>query len=150
MKILIATHGRFASGIKSSVELLTGKGDKICCIDAYVEQDGKTVGDADIPAEMERFFAQTAPEEETVVFTDLKGGSVNSRVMELIPPGRKVFLVSGFNLPMVLEVVMAEEDEPITGQTLQSALEMCRESMVLVPPLWERENAGSEEESFFA
>ena len=41
-QILIATHGKMASGIRYTAELIVGKMDEITTIDAYVTPD--TVG----------------------------------------------------------------------------------------------------------
>ena len=38
-KILIATHGTFASGAESTVKFLMGDVGNITCINAYVDQD---------------------------------------------------------------------------------------------------------------
>ena len=38
-QILIATHGKMASGIRYTAELIVGKMDEITTIDAYVTHD---------------------------------------------------------------------------------------------------------------
>ncbi|HGF7712671.1 TPA: PTS mannose transporter subunit IIA, partial [Enterococcus faecium] len=38
-KIILASHGYFASGILSSLELICGKNDRITTIDAYMTPD---------------------------------------------------------------------------------------------------------------
>lgn len=42
-EILIASHGHFASGLKSSIDILTGMGNQIKTIDAYADLNQKVV-----------------------------------------------------------------------------------------------------------
>jgi mannose/fructose-specific phosphotransferase system component IIA len=49
LKILVASHGTFASGIKSSLEVLLGKSDTLSVIDAYIDQN-------DFETQLEVFF----------------------------------------------------------------------------------------------
>ena len=39
LKFFISSHGHFASGIKSSVEILMGPNPRITVFDAYINQD---------------------------------------------------------------------------------------------------------------
>ena len=64
-QILIATHGKMASGIRYTAELIVGKMDEITTIDAYVTPEDN----------VEKKF------EEYFVFTDLMGGSVNQKLL---------------------------------------------------------------------
>ena len=42
MKYLVATHGKLASGFRSSIDILTGKGANLATIDAYVDDSDYT------------------------------------------------------------------------------------------------------------
>ena len=77
-KILIATHGNLASGAKSTLEFLVGNIVDITCIDAYVDPDENLI---DI---LENYFSKIDADDEVIVFTDIKGGSVNQKIIQYI------------------------------------------------------------------
>ncbi|KRL37058.1 PTS sugar transporter subunit IIA [Liquorilactobacillus uvarum] len=102
-KYLIATHGELAKGIKSTIELFAGQEQPISYISAYTD------GTKDLDEELNNFFDGLNGEDSAVIFTDLYGGSVNQKV-SVIATGRKnIFIIAGFNLPVILETVLAQE-----------------------------------------
>ncbi|MCQ2011436.1 MAG: PTS fructose transporter subunit IIA [Sporolactobacillus sp.] len=123
-KILVATHGQFADGVKSSLSILVGKTDSITFLNAYVNKE-------DVDETIDRFFADAAEDDELIIFTDLLGGSVNQKVT-LRAQKHHAFIIAGFNLPIILEVLLASA--PITKELLNQKLEECRKAMVLVEP----------------
>lgn len=122
-KILIATHGTLASGAKSTIELLVGNMADITCINAYVE------GGEDVPESITRFFDSVKPEEVVFVFTDILGGSVNQKITAYASK-LNVFIIAGFNLPVILTVLM--ETEKVTKERLKEIIEESRSKMNLV------------------
>ncbi|WP_010238504.1 PTS sugar transporter subunit IIA [Clostridium arbusti] len=123
-KILIATHGTLASGAKSTIELLVGNMADITCINAYVEKEGEDVNES-----IKKFFDSVKPEEEVFVFTDIIGGSVNQKIVTYASK-LDVFIIAGFNLPLILTVIM--ESELITRERLNEIIEESRSQMNLV------------------
>ncbi|MFR3997820.1 MAG: PTS sugar transporter subunit IIA [Paratractidigestivibacter faecalis] len=78
-RVLLASHGHLASGLKSSLQILTGDASAVTAIDAYVDETTR----AD-----HRGFCRVR-RRETIVFTDLLGGSVfRSERASGEPPGR--------------------------------------------------------------
>ena len=70
-KIVVASHSLLAQGFKDTLEFLTGKGDAVCAVCAYVNDNGEGL-DAAVEAALEGA-------DEVVVLTDMVGGSVNQR-----------------------------------------------------------------------
>lgn len=122
-KILIATHGTLASGAKSTIELLVGKMADITCINAYVD------GGEDVTESIENFFQSIKVEDEVFVFTDILGGSVNQKIVAYAAK-LDVFIVSGFNLPVILTVIM--ETGLVTKERLNEIIEESRSQINLV------------------
>lgn len=135
-KILIATHGTFASGAESTVRFLMGNVGNITCINAYVDQDENLV------ETLERYFAQIRPEDQVIVLTDIKGGSVNQKIVPYAVR-ENVFLVAGFNLPLLVALAIAPEG--ITKDGIKQYIEDSRNQMELV----ELDNQGGQDEDFF-
>lgn len=120
-KILIATHGYLADGIKSSIKILTGKDDCITCINAYVDQ-------RDYTPDIQAFIDGVGEEDEAVIFTDLYGGSVNQKVVTMKPEERGVFVVTGFNLTTVLGAILS--DEALTSEVVDELVESGAKQML--------------------
>lgn len=99
-KILIATHGTFASGAESTVKFLMGDVGNITCINAYVDQD------ENLAETLEQYFARVQPEDQVIVLTDIKGGSVNQKIVPYAVR-ENVFLIAGFNLPLLVALAIA-------------------------------------------
>ena len=86
-KILIASHGRVASGVKSAVGILLGDSSMVEAVDCYLDEE-------DFSPRIEKFIQSVKPEDEAVIFTDLVGGSVCNKVMTLRPEEHGVIHVS--------------------------------------------------------
>jgi fructoselysine/glucoselysine PTS system EIIA component len=131
-KFLIATHGALASGFRSSLEMIAGAGDSVHLIQAYLDES-KPVNE-----ELANLFGsagseETGPEEEWVVFSDLLGGSITNQLVQAAT-GKNVHIIAGFNLPLLLEVVLSDPEEPI-GDILEAAIDRAREQLVYVNKL---------------
>lgn len=123
LKLFLSSHGTLASGMKRSVELLSGKQDRLTVFDAYVGED--QLEDA-----LDRFFAHCAEHDQIVLLSDLYGGSVNQKMsLYLDRPG--VHLIAGVNLALVLELVLHEK-ESISREELERLVEESRRMLRLV------------------
>lgn len=102
-KVLIASHGHLASGMKSSIEILFGaRRDDVVAVDGYVD-------DTDYTPQLQAFVDGIAPDDEALVFTDVLGGSVFQKVLLTVPSATNVFHVTNMNLPVVLSCVLLPE-----------------------------------------
>ena len=126
-KFLIATHGTFAAGIKSSLDIIIGAMDNVFLIQAYVDENKS------IEAEINEIMARVADNDELVVFADILGGSVTNMLLQHALR-HNVHIVSGFNLPLVIEIMMADANDPIE-EVIASAIENAKEQMVYVNKL---------------
>ena len=70
-KYVIATHGKMAEGIRSTLEIIVGPQENLICINGYTEECPEPV------SEMKR-IVEESPEEEVVFMTDMLGGSINN------------------------------------------------------------------------
>lgn len=140
-KLLIATHGRMASGIKSSIKILTGLQDQIIALDAYVD-------DGDYRKDIKKFIEQ-ANGTPCVILTDIIGGSVEQAAMILSKEKRNVFVVCGVNLPIVLSLLMSSE--PITQELLNKLIKESQVKLVKSDIAeWDAHKKNYQDEDFFA
>jgi fructoselysine and glucoselysine-specific PTS system IIA component len=159
-KFLIATHGALAGGFRSSLELIAGASDAVYILQAYLDER--------IPfeEELDSLFRQTGEDEEWVVFSDLLGGSITNQLVRAASrvaagatatasagtgtstgagagAGTNIHIVAGFNLPLLIEVVLSDPETPIE-EVLEQAIARAREQLVYVNKLITPKNNESE------
>jgi fructoselysine and glucoselysine-specific PTS system IIA component len=127
-QIILASHGKFASGILNSLQLICGDNQSVMAIDCYVEETfdlSKTISKT-----MEQY-----QQDEVVVVTDIFGGSVNNEFLRYLGQPN-FYLISGLNLPLLIELVThINSKKPmseIINMVLNSSKEMiqfCNESV---------------------
>ncbi|HEX8020761.1 hypothetical protein [Mucilaginibacter sp.] len=131
-KFLIATHGKLAGGVKSSLDLITGAADNTFLIEAYVDENRSL--EADIKAVLD----QVGDNDELIVFSDIMGGSVTNQILQHALQAN-VHVVSGFNLPLVIEIILADTDTP-AEEVIEEAIENAKQQMVYVNKLLTSQN----------
>ncbi|MEG0470582.1 MAG: hypothetical protein RR531_05455 [Longicatena sp.] len=100
-KILIATHGRTASGIRSTVELFMGE-LPIECIDAYLGG-----AEENYVIDIKKFVESITVDDEAYIFTDLLGGSVHQQVIAEVMKfsQKKIVVITNVNVAIVIELL---------------------------------------------
>lgn len=120
-KYVIATHGKMAEGIRSTLEIIVGPQENLICISGYTEECPEPV------AEMKRIVEENQ-ENDVVFMTDLLMGSINNNAVSLMSSG-KVHVVTGVNLAAVISLVMSDPGQD-TAEAVREAVESSREMMV--------------------
>ena len=123
-KIVIASHAKMAEGIQSTLELFVGTGLDITYMSAYVD-DYPTIEE-----QIKHFFNQLDDNDQALIFTDLFGGSVNQKMMEASEGKSNVFLIAGFNVALIIELIFAAE--VYTPDLVADIVNRTRETMVYV------------------
>ena len=121
-QILIATHGKMASGIRYTAELIVGKLAETTTIDAYVTPEDN------VEEQFRTFFAEHE-NDRIIVFTDLMGGSVNQKLMEYAKKDN-ISLITGTNLPVLIQVMLAGDD--VTEEEIEEYIEEARSELQMV------------------
>ncbi|HCY05892.1 MAG: hypothetical protein WBH68_06075 [Erysipelotrichaceae bacterium] len=133
LKIFLSSHGHFASGLKSSLDILIGNSDVVTVFDAYIDE--KTVQE-----QLELFYEKTKEDDQILLLSDLYGGSVN-QVMATYLDRPNTTLVAGVNLAFVLEVATKEK---ISEEELEIIIKQSRNALKQV----KLEEIGDEEDFF--
>lgn len=137
LKIFISSHGHFASGIKSSVEILMGPNPRVTVFDAYVNQDS-------VQEHLDAFYETVGEDDKVLLLSDLYGGSVN-QVMYTYLTRPNTRLVAGVNLALVLELAVREE---VSDAELEELVEQSR-TMLRIVELEKSAETKEEDEDFF-
>ncbi|HAT1644565.1 TPA: PTS fructose transporter subunit IIA [Raoultella planticola] len=124
-EMYIATHGRYAEGIVSGLNLLIGEDHGVTPVCAYCGDIGST---AELAVRFEDIATRAADKgHELVLFTDMSGGSVNNTAVQMLIRHPHVHVISGANLIMLMEFCMSEHSD--TALRLQDAIIAAKEAM---------------------
>lgn len=94
-QIILASHGKLASGMLNSFELICGVNQMISTLDCYLTEE------FDLSQEVGKIMAENETK-ELIVITDLFGGSVNNEFLTYIERDN-YYLVAAMNLPFLIE-----------------------------------------------
>ena len=123
-KFLIATHGSFAAGIKSSLEMIIGSTENVYVIQAYTE------GNKDIADELDEIMQKVSDDDELIIFTDLAGGSITNQVLQTALK-KNVYIIAGVNLPLLLDIVLSDPEVPV-NEIIETGISNARDQIVFV------------------
>lgn len=120
-KIILASHGKFASGILTSLELICGKQEEIVAMDCYLTEP------FDLSQAVDCMIADY-PSHELIVITDIFGGSVNNEFLRYIKRPN-FYLIAGLNLPFLIELATKINLMESTSKAIEYALLSAKESI---------------------
>ena len=118
VRALVAGHGDFAAGLISAVEAVTGRGEMLEPIQV------KGLCGEDIQQLLRERLRATGA---LVIFTDLQAGSCTMAARRLLREEGQVLLVSGTNLPMLLDFVMSSTSSAV--EAAHAAVERARSAI---------------------
>ncbi|MCX8725863.1 PTS sugar transporter subunit IIA [Lactobacillus sp. B4007] len=122
MKIYLLSHGKLASGMKSTIELLAGKQSNLIAFDSYLENG----------PDLLEFIQKLANEHSPfIVVTDLLGGSVNRLALEKLA-FKDVYLISGMNVALVLSLVLL--DSEVSIEQIKQTVEVSKDTVKMLLP----------------
>lgn len=136
-KFLFVTHGRMASGVKSTLEIIAGHFDNLTAIDAYV--DSKNIVEL-----VNDYFANISTNEQLIMLSDIENGSANQLLFKHLERSN-TFLITGVNLPLVLQLALFDKPE-LKESELEEAIDEAKKSIKLFKDI---ENDEQDDESFF-
>lgn len=99
---VLASHGGMARGIYESVKLIMGEQENVKVICAYENGEDESISEA-----VKEILDSVPAGSDTIVLTDIYGGSINNEFMKYCV-GKKIFLVSGMNLPLVVQMLTCQ------------------------------------------
>ncbi len=152
-EVFIASHGQYAEGIISGLDLLIGNDHGVTPICAYSGDIGSTV---DLALRFDAIAMEAARRgNELVLFTDMQGGSVNNTAIQVMVKYPHMHVISGANLIMLMEFCMSERTE--TAVRISDAIHMATQAMQYMNTLPEivgaRQHLGEtaqDDDDFFA
>lgn len=99
LPIILASHGSFAVGALSCVELLIGTQENIATLS--VESDSNI---DELRQTLFEQYQNIKNEKGVLILTDIVGGTPCNLAMELALKNNNIIVYTGFNIPVLLEV----------------------------------------------
>lgn len=110
--ILVTGHGHFATGLGSSLQLITGITENVALVDFEADHSTDT-----LKANLHKAMDELKNCEGILVLSDLAGGSPFKNAVEckFERPDQQIEVIAGTNLPMLIEggMMMAAYDSPL-------------------------------------
>lgn len=105
MKYIIISHGAMAHGAKESLEMIIGKQENLYSLSINYDSTIESTCQ-DIESVIAKY-----PDEQWIIFTDIVGGTpfhASYRVLSKHNLFFKAMIVTGFNLPLLIEVLVSD------------------------------------------
>lgn len=110
--LLITGHGHFATGLGSSLKLITGMTENIAYVDFEADHSTDTLTE-----NISKALDELKDCDGVLVLSDLAGGSPFKSAVEckFARPDQKIEVIAGSNLPMLIEgsMMMSGYDDPL-------------------------------------
>ena len=106
--VILISHGYFAKYAMDSAEMIIGKQDNYKVISVTDDKDLE-----DVIKELEDSYNALSKGRDVIVLTDIFGGTPCNAASRLILSGKKVTAYTGFNLPVLLELLL-NRDKPLS------------------------------------
>jgi len=124
LKILIASHGNYADGVKSATNIIIGNKENVHYLNAYISETS-------VKDQLENFFKEVNEDDEVIILTDIYGGSVNQNVFPYVKK-ENVYIISGFNLATVLEILLLNPEEKVSLDNLRNIVEESKKQILFL------------------
>ncbi len=126
--IIIISHGKFASGLLDAVRMITGEQKQIHAI-AFNESQSPD----NLKKNVEDSLQLIDEGEGVLLFTDLFGATPFNVAMRVyMESDRKMEVIAGANLPIVLEAVLCRDQKDL-GSIYQNVLDVGADSIKTIP-----------------
>ena len=116
---ILTGHGNFANGIKSALDMVAGDQEAFEIV-PFEGSQAATYGD-DLRAAITKMRGEC--EEGVIVFVDLLGGTPFNQSMMIANDVDKLEIVTGSNLPMIIELLFARNGATDVTALAEQAVE---------------------------
>ena len=132
---IVASHHQLACGLKDTLVFLTSINTNLHEISAYVDSS------VSIDTQIENVFSNISEEDEVIIMSDMKGGSVNQKFYPFI--NDHVHLISGINLPLAVSLLLLPKHDKITKEKIEELVEEAKQQIIYIN---EFENTSSDDD----
>ncbi|MGX2974013.1 PTS mannose transporter subunit IIAB [Ursidibacter arcticus] len=120
--IIIATHGVAAEQLLKTTEMLIGEQENVASIDFVPGENAETI----IGKYQAKLAGELAHCDQVLFLVDTWGGSPFNAANRVADGNENMDIVTGVNVPMLVETFMARDDNPSLQELVEIALETGR------------------------
>jgi mannose PTS system EIIA component len=102
--IILISHGYYAEYAMKSAEMIVGKQENYEIISVTDDKDLE-----DVSEELNCAYKKLKAERDVIVLADIFGGTPSNATFRLLLNGEEVAAYTGFNLPVLLELLINRE-----------------------------------------
>lgn len=130
-RIVLASHGHLAAGMKNTLEMITGPNPNVLAICAYTD------GAPDLAKALQESVDRLEDDDDLVIVTDVLGGSVNNEASQFRNV-KRVYVVTGMNLGFVLTLALGSDDN--TPALIEEAIDIAKGQLVRMEPVEDKDD----------
>lgn len=116
--IVIGTHGASAEQLLKSTEMVIGQQDNVAYIDFVPGENADT-----LVGKFNQKLSELDTAKGVLFLVDFWGGSPFNAASRIVQDKENMDIVTGVNIPMLVEVFMARDDNPEFAQLVSTAVE---------------------------
>ena len=120
--LIVACHGRFAEELVNSAAMVFGEAEDVHAV-TFMPGEGPE----DLIRKYEAIIAATGSADDVLFLVDLFGGSPYNAAVRLASAHEGMDVLSGVNLPMLLELLDSRDENSTVPQLVESAYNASRE-----------------------
>jgi len=130
--VIVATHGEFGNVLLSTLKMILGEPEGLASVALLPEDSSET-----FKAKVEKELAVVDPKGEgTLILVDMLGGTPFNVAVQMAQQ-RKIQVVTGVNLPMLVKVASHRDEGDLPALTLE-VQKATRESIVTSVELFKK------------
>lgn len=122
--VVVACHGRFAGELVQSAAMVFGEAEGVHAV-SFLPGEGPE----DLIRRYEAIIAETGCGEDVLFLVDLFGGSPYNAASRVVAERERADVLSGVNLPMLLEILDSRDEKSTVAGLVQSAYAAAGEGM---------------------
>ena len=116
IQLIVACHGRFAEELVNSAAMVFGEAEGVHAV-TFMPGEGPE----DLIRKYEAIIAATGSADDVLFLVDLFGGSPYNAAIRVVAPSAKADVLSGVNLPMLLELLDSRDEKSTVADLVASA-----------------------------
>ena len=127
--IILLTHGDFSKGIAQSCRFILGEAANLIPLSITME-----TGIEEVLGMLRDAVAKFDEKEPVIILTDIPGGSTTQAAVRVLGDRDNLYLVSGMNLGLLIELAVTEFDEDRAGneELIREAVEQAKSNLMLI------------------
>lgn len=121
MTIIVTGHGEFATGLRSSLKLITGMEKAVIAVDFTEGMSSDDLFDT-------LSSIRESSDDEVLLFADIPGGTPFNQSVLLKSKYDGIEIIAGTNLPILIEAVLTSE--PLESEKIKEFIETGKDGIL--------------------